>query len=180
VGPITANHVPYAEPVNRSMLNVDVSRCQTRKSRAPPTPADALPATSILLCLLNAELRGHVLALDDAHRRRAENQRHRRQVWVEAGHGQKLPARVLHPLEEQVLDDDIRLGHLEPGQGEGFDERTDAVALLLQEFAQEVKDLLRVVDNEDVGLPTISSHGGAFQMTDAPDRRGLDAVAVAP
>jgi len=89
------------------MLNVDVSRYQTRKSGAPPTPADALPATSILLCLLNAEMWG----LMSSVRGRAPNQ-----CAEDPGRATpSAPARDAHRLREACQDDRRFSGPSIPG-----------------------------------------------------------------
>ncbi len=88
---------------------------------------------------------------------------------------QELPAQLLESLEEQVLDDDVGSERLDLVHVEERQRGGDPVALLFEQLLHQVEDLLRVIDDEDVRLTTVSGHSGAFRVRGhpGPNRSGI-------
>ena len=83
---------------------------------------------------------------------------------IEPHQRQELPAQLLGPFEEQVLDDDVGRERLDLVDVQERQRGGDPVALVFEELLHQVEDLLRVVDDEDVWLTTVSAHSSVFQV----------------
>ena len=106
----------------------------------------------------------HRRFIDQLGGRGAEHQGDSRQLRIDLDQREQVPSLFPAARKEEVLDNEIGRERLDAGQIERFAAGADAVALVLQQFPQQVENLRGIVDDENMGLLVNGDHGGAFRL----------------